>query len=202
MIGRLTGLLAIKQPPEVLIDVNGVGYELQMPMSCFFQLPELGQKLSLVTHFVVREDAQLLYGFITLQERALFRELIKVNGIGPKVALAIMSNMSAGEFVAAIEQDDITSLTRCPGIGKKTAERLLVEMKDRIKKLMIAAVDRSDSEQLAIDMSRLEEPRDEAIGALVALGYKSAMAQKVVNNLAKDCHSSEQIIRMALKSLA
>jgi len=202
MIGRITGKLAIKQAPEVLVDVNGVGYELQLPMSCFFQLPELGQEVSLITHFVVREDAQLLYGFISQQERALFRELIKVNGIGPKVALAIMSNLSAGQFVAAIQQDDITCLTRCPGVGKKTAERLLVEMKDRLKNLMIAPENSDGSQTLSSATVALDGPAEEAISALVALGYKPVMANKIVKQLAKDGLTSEQLIRMALKSLA
>lgn len=202
MIGRIMGILALKQAPEVLVDVNGIGYEVQLPMSCFFQLPELGQEVSLITHFVVREDAQLLYGFITQQERALFRELIKVNGIGPKVALAIMSNLSAGQFVAAIEQDDITALTRCPGVGKKTAERLLVEMKDRLKNLMIQPENKAEESQAEQYSTTQEAVGEEAISALVALGYKPALAQKVIKKLEGEAQTSEQLIRLALKSLA
>lgn len=203
MIGRITGILAAKQPPEVLVDVNGIGYELQLPMSCFFELPETGQQVSLVTHFVVREDAQLLYGFITTQERSLFRALIKVNGIGPKVALAILSSMSAGEFVAAVEQDDLTALTRCPGVGKKTAERLLVEMKDRIKGLMSTPV---ATKQTALPVDGATSPDscavDEAVAALEALGYKSAQALKMVKSVAGENDSCETLIRMALRSMA
>lgn len=133
MIGRLRGNILEKQPPLVLLEANGVGYEVHMPMTCFYELPELGQEAIVFTHFVVREDAQLLYGFNDKQERALFRELIKVNGVGPKLALAILSGMSAQQFVSAVEREEITALVKLPGVGKKTAERLVVEMKDRFK---------------------------------------------------------------------
>lgn len=126
MIGRLRGVLIEKQAPEVLIDVNGVGYELQMPLTSFYELPEVNQPTTVYTHFVVREDAQLLYGFITKQERSLFRLLIKANGVGPKLALTILSGMTASEFVGCVERDDIVTLVKLPGVGKKTAERLLV----------------------------------------------------------------------------
>lgn len=133
MIGRLRGTLIEKQPPELLIEVGGVGYEIQMPMSCFYELPEIGQEAIIYTHFVVREDAQLLYGFNTVRERALFREVIKANGVGPKLGLGILSGMSATQFVACVEREDISTLVKLPGVGKKTAERLVVEMKDRLK---------------------------------------------------------------------
>jgi len=126
MIGRLQGILLEKQAPEVLLDVHGVVYELQMPLTSFYELPELQQSTTLYTHFVVREDAQLLYGFITKQERALFRLLIKANGVGPKLALTILSGLTAQEFVSCVERDDIATLVKLPGVGKKTAERLLV----------------------------------------------------------------------------
>ena len=135
MIGRLRGVILEKQPPLVLLEANGVGYEVHMPMTCFYELPELGQEAIVFTQFVVREDAQLLYGFNDKQERALFRELIKVNGVGPKLALAILSGMSAQQFVSAVEREEITTLVKLPGVGKKTAERLVVEMKDRFKGL-------------------------------------------------------------------
>lgn len=135
MIGRLRGIILEKQPPLVLLETNGVGYEVHMPMTCFYELPELGQEAIVFTQFVVREDAQLLYGFNDKQERALFRELIKVNGVGPKLALAILSGMSAQQFVSAVEREEITTLIKLPGVGKKTAERLVVEMKDRFKGL-------------------------------------------------------------------
>ena len=133
MIGRLRGIILEKQPPEILLEVSGVGYELQLPMTCFYELPSLGEEVILYTHFVVREDAQLLYGFNNRRERSLFRELLKANGVGPKLALAILSGMSANQVVSAIEREDISSLIKLPGVGKKTAERLVVEMKDRLK---------------------------------------------------------------------
>ena len=137
MIGRIRGTLVEKLPPEVLIDVSGVGYDIQMPMTSLYQLPELGQEVVVYTHFVVREDAQLLFGFADRQERALFRELIKANGVGPKMALTIMSGMSAAQFVQVVNNADVASLVRLPGVGKKTAERLLVEMKDDRASLVI-----------------------------------------------------------------
>ncbi|MGS0729636.1 Holliday junction branch migration protein RuvA, partial [Shewanella sp. 0m-11] len=140
MIGRIRGLLIEKQAPEVLVDVSGVGYEIQMPLTSFFELPELGQEAVIYTHFIVREDAQLLYGFVSKQERSLFRLLIKANGVGPKLALTILSGMTAGEFVVCVERDDIATLVKLPGVGKKTAERLLVEMRDKLKSLMEASV--------------------------------------------------------------
>ena len=133
MIGRLRGIILEKQPPLVLLETAGVGYEVHMPMTCFYELPEAGQEAIVFTHFVVREDAQLLYGFNNKQERTLFKELIKTNGVGPKLALAILSGMSAQQFVNAVEREEVASLVKLPGIGKKTAERLIVEMKDRFK---------------------------------------------------------------------
>ncbi|WP_029859089.1 Holliday junction branch migration protein RuvA, partial [Vibrio parahaemolyticus] len=133
MIGRLRGILLEKQPPEVLIEVNGIGYEVQMPMSCFYELPNIGEEAIIYTHFVVREDAQLLYGFNTVKERALFREVIKANGVGPKLGLGILSGMTASQFVSCVEREDVSTLVKLPGVGKKTAERLVVEMKDRLK---------------------------------------------------------------------
>ncbi|TYF42901.1 Holliday junction branch migration protein RuvA, partial [Enterobacter hormaechei] len=135
MIGRLRGIILEKQPPLVLLETAGVGYEVHMPMTCFYELPEAGQEAIVFTHFVVREDAQLLYGFNNKQERTLFKELIKTNGVGPKLALAILSGMSAQQFVNAVEREEVGALVKLPGIGKKTAERLIVEMKDRFKGL-------------------------------------------------------------------
>lgn len=134
MIGRLRGLIIEKQPPKVLIEVGGVGYEVFMPMTCFYELPDNGKEVIVLTHFAVREDAQILYGFNHEQERELFRELIKVNGVGPKLALAILSGMSAQQFISAVEQGEIKTLVKLPGVGTKTAERLIVEMKDRLKR--------------------------------------------------------------------
>ena len=133
MIGSIRGVLVQKQAPLILVDVAGVGYELQVPMTTLFQLPELGSEVSLVTHFVVREDAQALYGFVEEGDRSLFRQLIKVNGVGPKLALTILSGMDAKRFAYCVERDDLSSLTALPGVGKKTAQRLLVEMRDKLK---------------------------------------------------------------------
>jgi Holliday junction DNA helicase RuvA len=132
MIGSLTGILASKQPPELLLDVAGVGYEISAPMSTFYELPEVGSRLSLMTHLVIRDDAHLLYGFITDAERRLFRELLKVTGIGPRIALAVLSSMSVRGFHQAVRHKDLVNLVRIPGVGRKTAERLLVEMTDRL----------------------------------------------------------------------
>lgn len=134
MIGRIRGTLAEKQPPEILVDVAGVGYEIHMPMTSFYQLPAVGEEVVVYTHFVVREDAQLLFGFADKMERGLFRELIKANGVGPKLGLAILSGMSAGQFLASVQNEDVSALVSLPGIGKKTAERLVVELKDRLAK--------------------------------------------------------------------
>ena len=133
MIGRLTGILLEKQPPHILVDVQGVGYELDAPMSTFYQLPALGEKVTLHTHMVVREDAQLLYAFADKRGRELFRELIRLNGVGPKLALALMSGMDVDELVMAVQHQDVSALVRVPGVGKKTAERLLIELRDRFK---------------------------------------------------------------------
>ncbi|USD64331.1 Holliday junction branch migration protein RuvA [Vibrio sp. SCSIO 43136] len=202
MIGRLRGTLIDKQPPELLIDVGGMGYEVQMPMSCFYELPNVGEEAIIYTHFVVREDAQLLYGFNTIKERALFREVIKANGVGPKLGLAILSGMTAAQFVSCVEREDISTLVKLPGVGKKTAERLVVEMKDRLKgwgegDLFTPATDAAPIDSTASQDSAI----DEAVAALVALGYKAPQATKVVSQVAKPEMSSEAVIREALKSM-
>ncbi|ORT49498.1 ATP-dependent DNA helicase RuvA [Vibrio sp. qd031] len=203
MIGRLRGILVEKQPPELLIEVNGIGYEVQMPMSCFYELPELGEEAIIYTHFVVREDAQLLYGFNSVKERALFREVIKANGVGPKLGLGILSGMTASQFVACVEREDISTLVKLPGVGKKTAERLVVEMKDRLKgwgagDLFTPATDAAPIESAS---SNKVSADDEAVSALLALGYKPVQASKVISQVAKPGMSSEQLIREALKSM-
>ncbi|MCH1919689.1 Holliday junction branch migration protein RuvA [Shewanella sp. A3A] len=204
MIGRLQGVIIEKQAPEVLIDVHGVGYELQMPMTSFYELPELNQSAIIYTHFVVREDAQLLYGFITKQERSLFRLLIKANGVGPKLALTILSGMTASEFVGCVERDDIATLVKLPGVGKKTAERLLVEMRDKLKSLMEAS---SGSEREFVLKSNFtpaaveNTAEEDAIAALLALGYKPAQASKAVSGVFVDGMDSETLIKAALKSM-
>ncbi|MGR5365272.1 Holliday junction branch migration protein RuvA [Photobacterium damselae] len=206
MIGRLRGTVLEKQPPEVLLEVGGIGYEVQMPMSCFYELPEVGQEAIIFTHFVVREDAQLLYGFNKKSERELFREVIKANGVGPKLGLAILSAMTASQFVLSVEQEDITTLVKIPGVGKKTAERLLVEMKDRLKgwgegDLFTPAQDTAASNAPIQNPSSQARAEDEAVSALVALGYKPPQASKVVSQVAQPEMSSETIIREALRSM-
>lgn len=204
MIGRIRGVLIEKQAPEVLVDVSGVGYEIQMPLTSFYELPELGQEAIIYTHFVVREDAQLLYGFVSKQERSLFRLLIKANGVGPKLALTILSGMTAGEFVACVERDDIATLVKLPGVGKKTAERLLVEMRDKLKSLMEASV---GSEREFVLQSNYKVPEivntaeEDAIAALLSLGYKPAQASKAVSAVYTDGMTSEVLIKSALKSM-
>ncbi|RAK00792.1 Holliday junction branch migration protein RuvA [Aliidiomarina maris] len=202
MIGRIEGVIVYKQAPDLLVDVQGVGYEIQLPMSCFFELPAVGQTVALWTHFVVREDAQLLFGFNTLNERALFRQLIKAQGVGPKMALAIMSGMSAGQFVASVQQGDVSTLVKIPGVGKKTAERLVIEMRDRLKDFGAnAGFDPSSSDPEPALMVSVENPLDDALSALLALGYKPAQAEKAVKQVAKADMDSEAIIRQALKSM-
>nr|WP_275658336.1 MULTISPECIES: Holliday junction branch migration protein RuvA [unclassified Vibrio] len=204
VIGRLRGILLEKQPPELLIEVNGIGYEVQMPMSCFYELPNVGEEAIIYTHFVVREDAQLLYGFNTVKERALFREVIKANGVGPKLGLGILSGMTASQFVSCVEREDISTLVKLPGVGKKTAERLVVEMKDRLKgwgagDLFTPHTDAAPVDSVPqADQSNAEE---EAISALLALGYKPTQASKVVSQVKTSEMSSEELIREALKSM-
>ncbi|GLO60492.1 Holliday junction ATP-dependent DNA helicase RuvA [Vibrio sp. MACH09] len=205
MIGRLRGNLIEKQPPELLIEVSGIGYEVQMPMSCFYELPEIGEEAIVYTHFVVREDAQLLYGFNTTKERALFREVIKANGVGPKLGLAILSGMNAAQFVSCVEREDISTLIKLPGVGKKTAERLVVEMKDRLKgwgagDLFTPATDAAPVDSSPQGMVS-HNAEDEAVSALIALGYKPQQASKVVSQVIKADMSSEAVIREALKSM-
>ncbi|AKD37882.1 Holliday junction DNA helicase RuvA [Pasteurella multocida subsp. multocida OH4807] len=202
MIGHLKGRLVEKQPPEILLDVQGVGYELLLPMTSFYDLPEIGQDVALFTHLVVREDAHLLFGFSQKTDRTLFRELIKTNGVGPKLALAILSAMSVTEFAYAIEREELSKLVKIPGVGKKTAERLLVELKGKFK-----GVEQGDffvqSQHLpSIEQhsQQREEPSSEAISALIALGYKAMDAEKMVKKVNKPGFSSEQLIREALKA--
>lgn len=202
MIGRLRGNILEKQPPLVLLEANGVGYEVYMPMTCLYQLPELGQEAIVFTHFVVREDAQLLYGFNDKQERALFRELIKVNGVGPKLALAILSGMSAQQFVSAVEHEEITTLIKLPGVGKKTAERLVVEMKDRFKGLNGDLFTNSSGSSLPATAVQTadNDTEAEAVSALVALGYKPQEASRMVSKIAKSGADCETLIRDALRA--
>ncbi len=202
MIGRLRGIILEKQPPLVLIEASGVGYEVHMPMTCFYELPELNHEAIIFTHFVVREDAQLLFGFNSKQERALFRELIKVNGVGPKLALAILSGMSAQQFVTAVEREEIAALVKLPGVGKKTAERLVVEMKDRFKG-MHGDLFAADSTFALTSESPAPVENDaeaEAVSALVALGYKPQEASRMISKVARPGADCETLIREALRA--
>jgi len=204
MIGRLNGILVEKQPPEILLEVSGVGYEVQMPMTCFYDLPKVGENTIVYTHFVVREDAQLLFGFNNKTERALFRELLKANGVGPKLGLAILSGMSAQQFVSCVNNEDATSLVKLPGVGKKTAERLVLEMKDRLKDWgndLFTPFSDSVVIEPHSDALVANNAADDAVSALVALGYKLPQAQKAVKSVSKPDMSTEVLIKESLKSM-
>jgi Holliday junction DNA helicase RuvA len=198
MIGFLRGRLAQKHPPALLVDVNGVGYELEAPMSTFYALPAVGEPVMLHTHLVVREDAQLLYGFATEAERRLFRDLLRVSGVGPKIGLALLSGVSVDAFMLCVESGDVASLTRIPGVGRKTAERLVVEMRDRIRSL---------GEGLPPGLA--PAPGDgtpgvqaEAFAALVALGYRPVEVTRLLRSVAGEGLSTEELIRQALQAAA
>lgn len=200
MIGRLRGRIAAKHAPELLIDVNGVGYEVLAPMTTFYRLGGASDEVTLHTQLIVREDAHLLFGFATLEERTLFRELIKVNGVGPKLALAILSGIEGDVFVRCVQDGDVTTLTRIPGVGKKTAERLVVEMRDRLK--VLGEVELKGGKPTFITAAPAT-PAQDAQSALESLGYKSQEAVKAVAAVNKEEGlSSEELIRRALKSLA
>lgn len=201
MIGRIRGVLVDKKPPEIQIDVAGICYEVQVPMSTLYQLPELGKELTLHTHFVVREDAQLLYGFFEEQDKSMFRSLIKVNGVGPKMALGILSSMEANEFVRAVRSNDINAMVKMPGIGKKTAERLLIEMRDRLKDWGGDA----EEDGVAAPVTASSSMTNDAETALISLGYKPQQAAHVIAQVLKsnpEITTSEGLIRHSLKSMA
>jgi len=200
MIGRISGMLLEKHAPDLLVDVQGLGYEVQVSMNTFFTLPKVGEPVILHTHFVVREDVQQLFGFATLEERTLFRSLIKVSGVGPKMALAILSGMTVGDFVRCVRANDLAALTRVPGVGTKTGERLLVEMKDRVAKWGSTADTPAPSSYQMPETSMQED----AESALVALGYKPQEAARMVVRASKELGpeaDSEALIRAALKSV-
>ncbi len=199
MIGRITGVLLEKHPPQLLVDVHGVGYEIEATMTTIYKLPEVGHQVSLYTHLQVREDAHLLYGFHTTSERQLFRTLLKVNGVGAKLALTILSGMEADAFARCVQEKDTASLVRLPGVGKKTAERLIVEMRDRLNDWEPAAVLPGQSSG-PVAQTQAADPVADAISALIALGYKPQEASKHVHGLDTDGMDSETIIRLALKS--
>lgn len=199
MIGWLSGKIVDKQHPgKLIVDVNGVGYDVETSLQTFFQVEHQNDAVGLHIHTVVREDALLLYGFLDKQERALFRALIKVNGVGPKMAIAILSSISPNEFIDCIHQENTALLTRLPGIGKKTAERLLLEMKGSIQQLSEGRV---ASERLS-DQSMPVREQDEAISALEALGYKYSEASKAVKKVDDGSKNCEQLIRQALQMLS
>ena len=198
MIGLLRGKLLSKQPPDLLLDVNGVGYEVQASMTTFYDLPELHAETTLYTHFVVREDAQLLYGFSSQTERELFRQLLKVNGVGPKMALAIVSGMNPSEFQQVIHASDITRLSRIPGVGKKTAERLIIELRDRLPKPPDTTPDTNNNVSLA--MLHPNAVSEEAINALLALGYKPLQASQMIASFENQGFTVEEMIRRALRA--
>ena len=203
MIGRLRGTLAEKQPPHLILDVNGLGYELEVPMTTLYRLPSVGEPLTLHTHLVVREDAQLLYGFVGKRERDFFRELIRLNGVGPKLALALMSSLEVDELVRCVQSQDTSALTKVPGVGKKTAERLLVELKDRFKAwetvpAMFALVPNQPGGPDAPPVATAE---NDAVSALISLGYKPQEASKAISAIKEKGLSSEDMIRRALKGM-
>lgn len=197
MIGCLKGVLLDKRPPTLVLDVHGVGYELDAPMTTFYDLPTVGERVTVYTHMVVREDAQMLFAFSDAAQRDVFRSLLKVSGVGPRVALAILSTLSTRDFFAAVTNDDAACLTRVPGIGRKTAERLIVEMRDRVMK---QAGD--DGETPVPVAERRDNPVEDAVEALMALGYKPAEASRAIRSLDGDGRSSEDLIRQALRQLA
>ena len=189
MIGRLTGTLAEKSPPQLLIDVNGVGYEVDVPMSSFYNLPGLGERVTLLTHFIVREDAQILFGFLTHDERQTFRQLIKITGVGPRMALSLLSGLSVGELAQAVARQETARLVKVPGIGKKTAERLLLELKGKL------------GDALAAPASLASDAQADIMQALIALGYSDREAAAALKSLPPDASVSDGI-KLALKSLA
>lgn len=201
MIGRLNGIVLEKQPPFILIDVQGIGYECQAPMNTIYNLPEVGQQVVLHTHLSVSENAHTLFAFYSLEERKLFRELIKVSGVGPKLALAILSGMSAIEFVQHVHQGEATTLVKIPGVGKKTAERLVVEMKDRLKEWDVGSLELPANDVVQNSSLASNSNVQEAISGLVALGYKPTDASKAISQLEDDSLPAATLIRLALKNM-
>jgi Holliday junction DNA helicase RuvA len=197
MIGFLRGKLVHKAPPFLVLEVQGVGYEVEAPMTTFYDLPAINEEIKLHTHLVVREDAHILFGFSAEAERALFRTLIKVNGVGPKLALTILSGQSAEEFHRCIQDNDTQALVRLPGVGKKTAERLVIEMRDRLPDLG----DSVTTDPIDMDTASrvVGNPKQEAVNALCSLGYKPLDASKMVQNISAEGKSCEDIIRLALQ---
>jgi len=195
MIGFIRGKLFSKTPPQLVVDVQGVGYEVEAPMTTFYDLPALGEEILLYTHLVIRDDAHILFAFSTETDRKMFRALIKVNGVGPKLALTILSGQTAEEFHRCIHDNDVQALVRLPGIGKKTAERLIIEMRDRLPD----SIDSPASGQSISANQAVNNPKQEAISALCALGYKPQDANKMVKNISQEDRTCEDIIKLALQ---
>jgi Holliday junction DNA helicase RuvA len=195
MIGRLRGEIIAKHPPHLVVEVGGIGYELEAPMTTFYSLPALGESITLFTHLQVREDAHILYGFADDAARGLFRALLKISGVGAKMALAILSGMDSEAFARCVRAGDTTALIRLPGVGRKTAERLVIEMRDRLDGKAVAASLTSN-----VPPETPADPVDDAVRALIALGYKLQEASRMVNRVESGNRSSEEIIRLALKA--
>ncbi len=200
MIGQIRGIILEKQPPQLTVDVHGIGYEIDAPMSTFYQLPEVGQEVNLFTHFVVREDAHHLYGFYTRDERLLFRTLLKVNGVGPRLALTILSSTTPEEFVRCVLNNDTASLVRLPGIGKKTAERLVIEMRDKLSDWYQAAPVEGAT-LIKQDNQGRHQILQDAISALITLGYKQQEANRIVTKIDDGAANSEELIRRSLREM-
>jgi Holliday junction DNA helicase RuvA len=207
MIGRLTGIILDKQPPYLLIDVRGVGYEVQAPMASFYPLPDIGGEVMLYTHFSVSETAQQLFAFYTNQERQLFRTLIKVNGVGPKMALAILSGIAVNDFISCVLQGDTVALVKVPGVGKKTAERLIIEVKDRLGEIDRQSVGHDTPVNALGQTADAHNIVADAESALIALGYRPAVAAEMIASVTRSTsannsvNNSEELIKLALRSL-
>jgi holliday junction DNA helicase RuvA len=197
VIGFLRGEIVQKQPPILMLDVQGVGYEINAPMSTFYALPALGKTVQVLTHLTVREDAHILYGFVCEGDRQLFRNLIKVNGVGPKLALTILSGMNSDEFSLAVQNSDAAALVRLPGIGKKTAERLVIEMRDKV-----AEVGEVQSAEFGQPSHVQQSPMNDALSALISLGYKPTDANKMIKGVKSEGLASDEIIRLALRGVS
>jgi Holliday junction DNA helicase RuvA len=198
LIGSLRGILAHKEPPFLVVEVGGVGYEVEAPMTTCFRLPAVGETVELLTHLLVREDHHTLFGFSTDAERRLFRHLLKVSGVGAKTALGVLSGMDVDAFIRAVESDDVASLIRLPGIGRKTAERIVIEMRDRVRQPGLAGSRSGDGRGVPGSLA----PRDEALDALVALGYKAPEARRMLDQVPQTVASTEDLLRAVLRSAA
>jgi len=200
MIGRIKGTLIQKDPPMMLVDVNGVGYEIEAPMRVFFELPENGTEVTVITHLLVREDAQILYGFNNLGQRELFRKLLKVNGIGAKSALAVLSTMSTDEFVGMIQSQDVSAIIKIPGVGKKTAQRLIIEMRDKLGDVASSDISLPGNGAQASNLGNMPaSAQSEALVALQSLGFKPQEVNMLIKRVAKDNMTAEEIIRLCLQ---